>query len=938
MKHKISLALVSAMFMALEALGVTFDCEEPIDDSTQTISATAKEFQLYFSPVNTCFDQTKSYSAEVIPQYGITILHDNYDDPHNIKKGFEEQKAFCDCLNSMPGQPSVGSSIFDREIDSVNHEALAFAHLRKLITTFGKRTNYTQNMMILQAQTMGKDTAHDYNLHNPAKINQNYEASVGSMVKKNVKKDLISSSAKEFDNKVDNYIKEVTGRNSGKSVIEALTGKEVKGEACYPMKEFLAINSFPQSSNFWASIGDSKPSDWNIDLLVDKFKTTSNVKERDEVADRITFLEKNPFIKLVFRSGNAEASNKILDVMRRNMGNLSKDCVNRGYAGCHREFVNKKIHNYTQELAKVFQEPKMKKLIEDQRNLELEKQLDDLIEGSAKDTDLTTLDYYAEAEHGISFSGCKTNKQILETSNTLFTPYSSFGEFTAAEKENNKKELLSFCDRKLPAYCKAVGKGPTSILSIGSVKQWSERTKNNIDQLFENIALSASPNPAENFEYQKYAEDQCENIYRFYNGQSVNMVNFTHEYCKTKKPECSDKMKLFDKFQSLKFDLERTKDNPWLSEFDPEPYRITSVVQNISEDHQSTFKKAQEELFSIFNPQNRDVNKSSSGNVDYVLTNVESSISDTSSNISSVRIPNIATNNIQTILPINSVREMKNEVDEEIAATKQAIEYNKERLARPNTTPQFKDEVGERLKSLEALLAEKEKSAQEYQSIITKLLEQKKSASSDEDEFVDGANPKKIMDQELTGNTKTIASSKPVISNLKSNETPDELTRGPASISENFSTAGGIQGGHASIGSGTSSLSNGALGSRKGAINSALLSKYGITVQETDANIAVAQDKDKSQISQLLTNASKSDLGLQVSQSEFDKFKNNDINALNQLYREKIESLGTDVVKLLIHTEGEKDALEFYAIKEGGKVVFQPVRKNKLSDLQNVLR
>ena len=44
-----------------------------------------------------------------------------------------------------------------------------------------------------------------------------------------------------------------------------------------------------------------------------------------------------------------------------------------------------------------------------------------------------------------------------------------------------------------------------------------------------------------------------------------------------------------------------------------------------------------------------------------------------------------------------------------------------------------------------------------------------------------------------------------------------------------------------------------------------------------------------------------------------------------------------NVVKLMIHSDGESESLEFYAIKEDGKIVFQPVRKTKLSDLKNAL-
>ncbi|MFA5584422.1 MAG: hypothetical protein WDA09_09415 [Bacteriovoracaceae bacterium] len=140
------------------------------------------------------------------------------------------------------------------------------------------------------------------------------------------------------------------------------------------------------------------------------------------------------------------------------------------------------------------------------------------------------------------------------------------------------------------------------------------------------------------------------------------------------------------------------------------------------------------------------------------------------------------------------------------------------------------------------------------------------------------------------------------------------------------------------MGAASTQRSSSASVGNRGTINSALLSKYGITVQESDSNVQVALDRESGQISQLLTNASKSDIGLEVSKVEYDKFKNNDLNALNQLYEDRIEMLESDVVKLMIHAEGVEESLEFYAIKEDGKVVFQPVRKSKLSDLQNALK
>ncbi|MFA5584423.1 MAG: hypothetical protein WDA09_09420, partial [Bacteriovoracaceae bacterium] len=78
----------------------------------------------------------------------------------------------------------------------------------------------------------------------------------------------------------------------------------------------------------------------------------------------------------------------------------------------------------------------------------------------------------------------------------------------------------------------------------------------------------------------------------------------------------------------------------------------------------------------------------------------------------------------------NSMRESKEEIDEEIRSTKAAIAYNKERLARPNTTPEFRSDIEGRVQMLENLLAEKEKSSQQYQEIIAKLIDSQKKEQS----------------------------------------------------------------------------------------------------------------------------------------------------------------------------------------------------------------
>lgn len=873
---------------------------------------------------------------------------------------FKKQQEICDCINTnLKDEDNLANK------DILNSEEYALVHLENMMKGFTDRSHYTHNMMILHAQSLGGDAALAYGLDKPVNIHQRYRDFVSNIIDKNIKNGLNIPPERvpAFDAKVKDIMTQAYSEKRG-SVLDLLGKKEAKGELCYPMKQYLLVKSFPVDDAFWGVFKkDFSEKDWNISEL-----KSSLIKEKDDtkkaaIQARIEFLEKNPFVKLALNSKDPNAARKVYGVMKKHMGSLPRNCSDIEFQGCHKQFVEKSLAKYQKEVMSVFQDPEMQKLIMKERAAEAEKHIGDLLNSSEEKLNITSLNNWGKTINnaGLDLEAC--GKHFMN--NPLMAPHEGTAvdltgiDLTYYEidlksaisgSSSNKGDQNILDDNKtynclkfLPAYCGSVGAGPSSVLAKGGNLSEVVGNKKRLDDLYMRVQREMDPDPGKNEDYQAIAQDLCNNDFRTYRGESVNFDGYKSMFCKNgaNREICSDKEKLYASFTNLRRDdylsSSYSSNTPFANYFN-NPAQISSlsdtaiqsfVTNGSGGTSDALFSKPETNDSSVKPNVVSDSFQFVSSNETTSLTS-EMPIVNNASNFSQPIVGGM-TSNIQ-----NSLRESKEELDEEIRATKEAISYNKERLSRPNTTPQFRSEIDERVRSLEMLLAEKEKSAQQYQELINKLLDQKQGASptvAQADSFDPGSSQIAKDESQRVASSSTVRNTVP---SVKNNELNEDISRTPASISENFSTSGGVKGG-ASIG-GSSLGASSAAGSRsRGTVNSALLSKYGITVQENDQSVQVAPDKERREISQLLTNASKADVGIEVSKTEYDQFRNNDLNALNRLYEERLKSIETDVVKLLIHADGVDESLEFYAIKEDGKVVFQPVRKNTLKDLQNAL-
>ncbi|HXH73597.1 MAG TPA: hypothetical protein VNJ08_01430 [Bacteriovoracaceae bacterium] len=226
-------------------------------------------------------------------------------------------------------------------------------------------------------------------------------------------------------------------------------------------------------------------------------------------------------------------------------------------------------------------------------------------------------------------------------------------------------------------------------------------------------------------------------------------------------------------------------------------------------------------------------------------------------------------------------------------------------------------EMENRVKYLEDMLALKDKAAAKAQKIFDE----------------------KVAEEEREKTDSKVATVKPVkASEVKQEISPEldsTISRGPASEPALSPVTQSTVSNKASGNPTNAKTGVAKVPSAETTLNSALLAKYGISVNgPTDAPILLADNKDPKSLKLLVKDQDGANIPLVVSSEDYARFKGNELESLAAAYAEKLQALSGTILKLSVTTKGEKNALEFYAIRDGDKVVIQPVRKHTLADLK----
>lgn len=962
MKKYLSCLILIPFLQPNTSWGVEVDCESSKDIKLESLADDAYSITTFTPHVSACFADNKLSSRPLkfsLTSYSLELKSfPSLSNLSFLKNDFQKQKDICDCVNEVESKSKLRLPFLENSYNDVSEsEEYALIHLEKVMDTFQKRSDYNYNMMLLHAQSMG-GLANFYQVNSPLNNNPEYAQTVSDVIKTNVRVGVnAKSSEEELNKKFDDIILSAgtrrEGRNKSVAVAQALSDdhrKALPGQSCVPMKSYLLLNSFPESNKFWNELKDDyNRNDWDIAGLIQDYKSTSNPDERASLSSKIEFLEKNPFVKFALNSGNDEVAKKVYGVISKYMKrSIPNDCGQEGKRSCRDEFQSM-VSVYNESLAEIFKDKEVAKVIQQARAENLKQMLNALTASSRRDLNIDNLNEWARTEYGVDIPFCK--KQFFPDSafKDYLGGYQTSLPLTVRYTPESEGELDRTCTESIPKYCQAVGSGAGSLLNQGSYSDQASSRKT-LDDFFKNIDYDMNPDPESNREYQFFAKRHCEYQYRIHNGKSYNFLEYEKAVCSSafsifKTRNCNNKELLYREFILGEEDIQRNEEFGTVGSSLQDYYTNMPDITSMSEEEVLRYGSTESTIF--FKDKSLDklpevapkLNDSELSITDYLISMDDTTQVEDVKSETNYLPPSLNNNEFQDSFnyAYTNALEAKEEIDQEIKVTKEKIAANKERLVRENTTLEFKSEVETRLELLESLLKEKEKTSQDYQNIITQLLDKKtKDEAAVNERSLAQSSKAPVIEGEQKSLSPIVANNRVPLPAQKMNDASEESFRAPASV-ENFSTTGGSVGGSSAFVGGGTALSSGAM-KKSGAINTALLSKYGITVQETDSAIQVAQDKERSQISQLLSNASKTDIGLEVSRVEYDQFKKYDIEALNKLYEEKIELIDSDVVKLMIHTEGEDDSLEFYAIKENGKIVFQPVRKSKLTDLKNALK
>lgn len=278
---------------------------------------------------------------------------------------------------------------------------------------------------------------------------------------------------------------------------------------------------------------------------------------------------------------------------------------------------------------------------------------------------------------------------------------------------------------------------------------------------------------------------------------------------------------------------------------------------------------------------------------------------------------------------MESVKEERSDAEEQLADARDELAKAK---AKPGTNT---TDIDARIKSLEELLKRKDR---EYEELSKRLAAKNESEAP----AVPGSKKKSSS----TGQDED-ADEGALSSNGSKSKGPSGgsggSTSGPgrfiASVpTKTLSAGGGSGGAGSSVGGSAGGAAGGKSSTSNGNLNAALLEKYGIKVDgSTAAKILLSSAQEQAEIPKVVE-AGKTQIPVEVSQKQFDLVMKHDLSSLKAIYEAKAKTVKDDVVMISVTTSGKSEPLRFYAIREGGKVVFKPIfrKKTRESLLQNL--
>lgn len=738
-----------------------------------------------------------------------------------------------------------------------------------------------------------------------------------------------------------------SARNFGK-MDKVLTEEEVQGESCLSMQGFLSYNLVPAEKEFWQDIlkmSSFNPDDWNYEKLKNEMYQAQRLIKNSEGSEqkkyarsiralraRLVFLNKNPLFKYGFNAKeNSSLKNELFGIIKSNM-NLDNGCLKKDEICRVKYNKSNERKVFEEKTAEIFKRPEVAELIQKQVDEDNQKEINNITNKKnwKDDNVFLTQDILSQA--------------VKDKTQFDITKCTRVKEFTS---EAESVDILNGCIVSFNIYCKILDESKDKI-SGNAIPDFEKEWINEIN-----------PDPKENLLYQKKSDLICSGFYQSKSNpdEVKNFDQFKSSFCKISKnaKTCSSKQDLFREFltqypMQLEFDefsnMKSTAVNPEIIWNTHRKNKILSreEVAQMEKDVATVGKSgggAARALADLLFAQDKETFTGATpeepGMFSSIMKDISTSISEvseTSSQNAETEYANIPTNvsaeNSQASINKKSVEDaqkLKEENDREKELMEEELEESRRKLAKV-TEDASRSSLENRVKLLEQMLAQKDKMSENYEKLIDKLTKEKSRSES----------TRESTSMARSSENSSQLNSRPIVNHSKNeiSESHESIARAPASAGDgSFSTAG-IRSGGASQSSAINSIRRSSVSSSK--VNEALLSKYGVNVQDSgEGTILVASDKESQNLPLLSNSTDAKNLPLDVSRSQYEKFKINDLDTLKDIYNSRIKGIEGSVVKISVRTKGERDSLEFYAIKEGDKVIFQPVRKARLNDLKLTL-
>ncbi|HXH73596.1 MAG TPA: hypothetical protein VNJ08_01425 [Bacteriovoracaceae bacterium] len=711
--------------------------------------------------------------------------------------------------------------------------------------------------------------------------------------------------------------------------------------SCISMRSYLAFEQIPKDNIFYKDLrtmNSYKDGDWDIEKLKDQYDRDFRIYEdtpkdkRDEAYDelmsskaRVIFLMKNPLVAQLF---SAKKNSKVLKAGKAKVFGMMQKAF--GLNATKADY-----DNYQKALLETFQTDEISDILK----VDMEANLDNEVSpGNILDTTLPTSQFALER---------RFEDMTGESVKSCYQP-------DKRNKDGKPMDLdsLAACSRSFLKYCHLVSK-------VGVETTSKKRPSESLELAGQ---LDFNTDPATNMGFKNFSKEICENKRSKKGNTEVKSTfsEFKESYCKNAdfnvKKEClPENNDMFVKLFISEYEPRNMSDsdkqvaaifeNTYINVMEDQPkdnkYLNTDIGKLAAKAEVHETRRAIQRLASLnnVNGQGPAAPAAMAPVADPMVAkaaDVPANISGPASFADAVLAPALAPSAIKT--PVKEKEEVDG-IDSEKQALNEALAFTRKELARAKEKNDQDNmtEMEKRIKSLEAQLARKN---EDFDKMADERVKQqaagKKVSKSKKKSSTTGAGNDADEDQE---DVKALTPSKSVSGGTTGGSYSEDRRTGrfPSSYPDaNSSTLGSsTQGASGAIG-GSALTGLGRLSGGGNLLNSALLAKYGIHVSGPTEGIVLAAPEKEAKELGMLADANGDDelVSLVVSSNQYDKCSVNDLKSLEDLYNKKVKQHKEAVVRISVTTSGKKEPLEFYAIRESGKVVFQPVRKHRLKHLR----